>query len=152
MELGYLLTRSGLTYPEVSSKVCQLGSSVLLPWVIYFETFYFHVLIVIYIHIYIWQSKHGNRIYIYIYMYDSARNGIHQNLRRCKMYLNIDASCFSLLRNINLFLQIIMLYFVDIFGNIGGWGNARMNLEQKSQSKLLNIQILHLLENWLWGF
>ena len=31
MELGHLLTRSGLTYPEVSSKVyhdsfCQLGS------------------------------------------------------------------------------------------------------------------------------
>ena len=33
MELGHLLTRSGLTYPEVSSKVyhdsfCQLGCSV----------------------------------------------------------------------------------------------------------------------------
>jgi len=33
MELGHLLTRSGFTYPEVSSKVyhdsfCQLGSSV----------------------------------------------------------------------------------------------------------------------------
>ena len=42
IELGHLLTRSGLTYPEVSSKVyhdsfCQLGSSVSLPWVIYFE-------------------------------------------------------------------------------------------------------------------
>ena len=48
MELGHLLTRSGLTYPEVSSKVyhdsfCQLGSSVSLRWVIYFETFYLHV-------------------------------------------------------------------------------------------------------------
>jgi len=48
MELGHLLTRSGLTYPEVSSKVysdsfCQLDSSVLLPWVIYFEAFYLHV-------------------------------------------------------------------------------------------------------------
>ena len=37
MELGHLLTRSGLTYPEVSSGVyhysfCQLGSSVSLPW------------------------------------------------------------------------------------------------------------------------
>jgi len=37
MELGHLLTRSGLTYPKVSSKVChdsfcQLGSSVSLPW------------------------------------------------------------------------------------------------------------------------
>jgi len=40
MELGHLLTRSGLTYPEVSSKVChdsfhQLENSVSLPWVIY---------------------------------------------------------------------------------------------------------------------
>ena len=48
MELGHLLTCSGLTYPEVSSKVyhdsfCQLDSSVSLPWVIYFETFYLHV-------------------------------------------------------------------------------------------------------------
>jgi len=48
MELGHLLTRSNLTYPEVSSKVfrgsfCQLGSSVSLPWVIYFEAFYLHV-------------------------------------------------------------------------------------------------------------
>jgi hypothetical protein len=42
MELGHLLTRSGLTYPEVSSKIChdsfcQLGNSVSLPWVIYYE-------------------------------------------------------------------------------------------------------------------
>ena len=48
MELGHLLTRSGLTYPEVSSKVyhdsfCQLGSSISLPWVICFEAFYLHV-------------------------------------------------------------------------------------------------------------
>jgi len=48
MELGHLLTLSGLTYPEVSSKVChdsfcQLGSSVSLPWVIYFDAFYLHV-------------------------------------------------------------------------------------------------------------
>jgi len=48
MELGHLLTRSGLTYPKVSSKVyhdsfCQLGSSISLPWVIYFEAFYLHV-------------------------------------------------------------------------------------------------------------
>ena len=47
MELGHMLTRSGLTYPEVSSKVyhnsfCQLGSSVPLPWVIYLEAFYLH--------------------------------------------------------------------------------------------------------------
>jgi len=48
MELGHLLTRSGLTYPEVSSKVChdsfcQLGNSVSLLWVIYYEIFYLHV-------------------------------------------------------------------------------------------------------------
>ena len=49
MELGHLLTRSGLTYPEISSKVfhdsfCQLGNSVSLSWVIYFEAFCLHVL------------------------------------------------------------------------------------------------------------
>ena len=48
MELGHLLTRSGLTYPEVSSKAChdsfcQLGNSVSLSWVIYYEAFYLHV-------------------------------------------------------------------------------------------------------------
>ena len=48
MELGHLLTRSGHTYLEVSSKVChdsfcQLGNSVSLPWVIYYEAFYLHV-------------------------------------------------------------------------------------------------------------
>ena len=45
MELGHLLTRSGLTYPEVSSKAChdsfcQLENSVLLLWIIYYEAFY----------------------------------------------------------------------------------------------------------------
>ena len=48
MELDHLLTRSRLTYLEVPSKVyhdsfCQLDSSVSLPWVIYFEEFYLHV-------------------------------------------------------------------------------------------------------------
>ena len=48
MDLGHLLTRSGLPYPEVSSKVChnsfcQLGNSVSLSWVIYYEAFYLHV-------------------------------------------------------------------------------------------------------------
>jgi len=48
MELSHLLTRSGLTYPEVSSMVChdsfcQSDSSISLPWVIYFEAFYLHV-------------------------------------------------------------------------------------------------------------
>ena len=44
MQLGHLSTRSGLMYPEVSSKVyhdsfCQLGISVSLPWVIYLSQF-----------------------------------------------------------------------------------------------------------------
>jgi len=48
MDLGHLLTRSGLTYPELSSKVwhdsfCQLGNSVSLPWMICYEAFYLHV-------------------------------------------------------------------------------------------------------------
>ena len=48
MELGHLLTRSGLTYLEVSSKIChdsfcQLWNSVSLPWVIYYQAFYLHV-------------------------------------------------------------------------------------------------------------
>src|SRR5215469_7051486 len=48
MELGHLLTRSGLTYLEVSSKVChdsfcQLRNSVSLSWVIYYEAFCLHV-------------------------------------------------------------------------------------------------------------
>jgi len=47
MELGHLLTRSGLTYPKVSSKVCyffcQLRNNVSLPWVIYYGAFYLHV-------------------------------------------------------------------------------------------------------------
>ena len=47
MQLGHLLTRSGLRYAEVSSKVyhdsfCQSDSSISLPWVIYFEAFYLH--------------------------------------------------------------------------------------------------------------
>jgi len=49
MELGYFLALSGLTDAEVSSKVfhdslCQMGNSVLLSWVIYYEAFYLHVL------------------------------------------------------------------------------------------------------------
>ena len=48
MQLGHLLTRSGLTYPQVSSKVyhdsfSHLDSTVSLPWVIYFEAFSLHV-------------------------------------------------------------------------------------------------------------
>jgi hypothetical protein len=47
MELGHLLIRSGLTCPEVSTKVChdsfcQSGSSFSLPWVVYYEAFYLH--------------------------------------------------------------------------------------------------------------
>ena len=52
MELGHLLTCSGLTYPEVSSKVyhdsfCQL-SSISVPWVIYFKAFYSHVVLLLF--------------------------------------------------------------------------------------------------------
>ena len=48
MDLGHLLTLSGLTYPEGSSKVChdsfcQLENSVSLPWIIYYEALYLHV-------------------------------------------------------------------------------------------------------------
>ena len=48
MGLGHLLTHSVLTYQEVPSKVFhdsfwQLGSSISLPWVIYFEAFYLRV-------------------------------------------------------------------------------------------------------------
>jgi len=48
MELDHLLTHSSPMYPEVSSKVCHnsfshLGSNISLPWVIYFEAFYLHV-------------------------------------------------------------------------------------------------------------
>jgi hypothetical protein len=48
MQLGHLSTRSGLTHPEVSSKVChdsfcQLGNSVSLLWIIYYGAFYLHV-------------------------------------------------------------------------------------------------------------
>jgi hypothetical protein len=48
MELGHLLTRSGLTYIEVSSEVChdsfcQMGNSVSLSWVVCREAFCLHV-------------------------------------------------------------------------------------------------------------
>ena len=48
MQLGHLLTRSDLTFPEVSSKVChdsfcQSRNSVSLPRVIHYEAFYLHV-------------------------------------------------------------------------------------------------------------
>jgi len=48
MELGHLLTRSGLTYLEVSSGVChdsfcQLGNSVSLSWAVCREAFCLHV-------------------------------------------------------------------------------------------------------------
>jgi len=48
MELGHLLTRSGLTYIEVFSEVChdsfcQLGNSVSLSWVVCREALCLHV-------------------------------------------------------------------------------------------------------------
>ena len=52
MQLGHLLTRSGLTHPEVSLTVyhdffCQLENSVSLPWVIYYVAFLFLFLLLI---------------------------------------------------------------------------------------------------------
>ena len=49
MELGHLLTRSGLTYLEVSSEVfheslCQVGNSFSLSWVVWVD----HKLVTIY--------------------------------------------------------------------------------------------------------
>ena len=40
-----MLTRSVLTYPEISSNnsFCPSWSSISLPWVIYFEAFYFNI-------------------------------------------------------------------------------------------------------------
>jgi len=48
VELGHLLTRSGLTYLKVSSEVCHdsfclLGNSVSLSWVVCREAFCLHV-------------------------------------------------------------------------------------------------------------
>ena len=44
MELGHLLTRSGLTYPKVChDSFCQVGNSVSLSWIIYYGAFYLHV-------------------------------------------------------------------------------------------------------------
>jgi len=48
MELSHLLTRSGLTYPEVSSRSPMIpsvswGVVFHYPGVIYFEAFYLHV-------------------------------------------------------------------------------------------------------------
>jgi hypothetical protein len=43
MQVGHLLTRSGLTRPEASSKICQAGRSVSLSWVIYYEVFCFYL-------------------------------------------------------------------------------------------------------------
>ena len=56
MQLGHLLTRSGLTYPEVSSNVyhdsfCQMGNRVSLPWVIITHHHHHH-------HICVMQSGH----------------------------------------------------------------------------------------------
>ena len=50
MELGHLLTRSGLTYLEASSEVChdsfcQLGNSVSLSWVVCHEAFCLQIII-----------------------------------------------------------------------------------------------------------
>jgi len=58
MELGHLLTRSGLTYPEVSSKVyhdsfCQLGSSYFITLGNLFQGILFIIIILFYHVLYI---------------------------------------------------------------------------------------------------
>ena len=114
MQLGHLLTRAGLTYPEVSSKIyhdsfCQLDSSVSLPWVICFEAFYLHVVssfsfiqvicpkLVLFltplqfVHLFCNLSKcillffPCIRIYIYIYIYTHS----HTSLNNSKDMLGI---------------------------------------------------------------
>jgi hypothetical protein len=52
MQLGHLLTRSGLTCPEASTKVChdsfcRSGSSVSLSWVVYYEALCINYVIII---------------------------------------------------------------------------------------------------------
>ena len=65
MQSGDLLIRSGLTYPEVSSKVyhdslCQLGSIVSLTWVIIIILF---VIFMQYIYSYVPETNHHSMLY-----------------------------------------------------------------------------------------
>ena len=79
--LGHFLTRSGLTYPEISSKVrhdsfCQLGNSVSLPWVIYYGAFYLHVVSPI-------SRTHMPDVRFSVYYYGNSRmHGLIRGLRR----------------------------------------------------------------------
>jgi hypothetical protein len=101
MQLGHLLTRSGLTYPEVSSKVChdsfcQLGNSVSLPWVIYYGAFYLHVVV-----------QKVMPPYLYLYSYKSYLNETQDQiqLRMCIAAIH-HSSSFPLVRyNFRLFSE-----------------------------------------------
>ena len=89
MELGHLLTRSGLTYQEVSSKVChdsfcQSGSSVSLPWVIYCEAFYLHV----------------------------VSNFSSSNLSKIVVIFNSFAVCVFVLQSVPVYPAVLLMYFI----------------------------------------
>ena len=87
-ELGHLLKRSSLTYPEVSSNVChnsfcQLENSVSLPWVSYYEAFYLHVMFIDWINYYIIAKHSGMAPIKYVFLVPSTIVGT-QNVRRPK--------------------------------------------------------------------
>ena len=76
MELGHLLTRSSLRYPEVSSKVyldsfCQMGSSISLPWIIYIEAFSLHVISSFSCNVKVIKAEQWRIVYHYSFAYMS---------------------------------------------------------------------------------
>ena len=88
MQLGHLLTRSSLTYAEVPSKAyhdsfCRSDSTVSLPWVIYFEAFYLHVVssfscipvICLKLVLFLTPLQFVHLFYAYIYTGCNRRNG-----------------------------------------------------------------------------
>ena len=92
MVLGHLLTRSGLTYPEVSSNVChdsfcQSGNSVSLPWVIYCEAFYLHVA--------------------------SSFSCIPVIFSKLVFFLNSFAICVFVLQSVQVYPAVLLMYFVS---------------------------------------
>ena len=96
MELGHLLTRSGVTYLEVSSEVChdsfcQLGNSVSLSWVVCHGAFSLHVLIIII------------NYYYYYYYYSVVVNNCHSHIFRVlpRFLLPIGEYCFIILGSLS---------------------------------------------------
>ena len=89
MGLGHLLTRFGLTYPEVSSKVChnafcQLGNSVSLPWAVYYEAFYC----------------------IQFPLYSS-------NLSRIGVIFNSFVICVFVFQSVQVYPSVLLIYFIS---------------------------------------